>query len=123
MLHYVYQIFKDDVLLYVGRSSTPIKRQKHFEWRENIRGTSLRYRAFFDLAQAQRSELYLINTLKPKHNKLMTSSVGIFGRGPMSAEHRRKIGQSNRGRVIGPEARARMGRPKGSKPWNYGKRS
>lgn len=59
-----------------------------------------------DITQLEEREQYYINTLNPKYN--LSREVGIVNRGPKSEEHKKKISESEKGKIVSEETRKKI---------------
>jgi hypothetical protein len=114
-MHYVYYLLDPESLdlLYIGRSSTPIKRRLAFIQKYGIPvifGTAQRHA---DFEAACKAELRAIESHQPKYNKNLVSSPGMYGKaGTVHFQHteeaKRKIGAHFKNKQVSPEQANRL---------------
>jgi hypothetical protein len=107
MIHYIYRLTDGDIVMYVGRTTDPLRRHADHERNHGRKFILVIAHRINNIEDAKRLETEEIRKYEPALNFSETSSQGRLGM-PHTEETKAKIGEANRGRERSPEWREKI---------------
>lgn len=111
VVHYVYRLYADGALVYVGRSVTPKVRKTIFERKRSL-NTSMKVFGPYTFAEAAAKEIRDIKRLRPPYNRRVASSACRLGKSNTEF-HNAAISERLKGRPKSQQHRANLWKNRG----------